>query len=255
MQSTSVRPAQTPVAVQAWLAYWRALSAWHRYRVDGLEHLLGDQPCLIVGYHGRPVAYDLCMLTAQIHDRLGYLPHGITLKVLDHGPGAKLLRELGFVSGDGPDLDAALQRNEHILVAPGGIREACRSFRDRYRVDWGERYGYLRLAHRLGLPIVPVAASGVDDAILGLNNGYQLGKQLGLPMGLPAWLGLGAVGVWPLAVPFPVAIRQRIGKPLALWQDTGNAEPTERQLADAHRQVQAAVQSLLDDLRRERQQP
>lgn len=253
-----MEPARSPqsqpsAAVRAWLAYWRALQVWHRYRVDGLDNLLGGEPCLIVGYHGRPVAYDLCMLTVQIHDRLGYLPHGITLQVLDHGPGARLLRELGFVSGDGPDLDAALARKEHILVAPGGIREACRSFRDRYRVDWGERYGYLRLARRLGLPIVPVAAWGVDDAILGLNNGYRLGKQLHLPLGLPAWLGIGALGVWPFSVPFPVAIHQRVGKPLVLWQSASPAKDEALLLADAHRQVQAAVQGLLDELRSEHQ--
>src|SRR5262249_17262564 len=116
----------------AWLAYWGALRAYHRYEVEGFEHLEGPA-ALLVGYHGRPIAHDLCMLTVTIHERLGYLPHGVIHAAFGEAP---VLRDvvdgLGFVTGDGPRVAEAVARGEHILVQPGGTREGCRSFRHRY---------------------------------------------------------------------------------------------------------------------------
>ncbi len=227
----------------AWLAYWRAMRRWHRFRTEGLHHL-DRGPVLLVGYHGRPIAHDLCMLTVDVFERQGHLPHGIIHGAFDTRPRLKaFIDDLGFVTGDSPALTQAVARGEHVLVAPGGTREGCRSFRDRYRVSWGPRTGYVKLAARLGIPIVPVGASGVDDVVLGLNDGYALGNRVGMPAGLPLWFGLGPTGFWPLTPTFPVAIRQRLGAPIP------PPDPRDRDaLAATHQAVTAAVQGLLDDL-------
>jgi hypothetical protein len=76
------------------------------------------------------------------------------------------------------------------------------------------------------MPIIPVVASGLERTFVGLNHG-------------PAWLALDIGGVWPLALPFPAKIRQRVGAPI---RPTGNVE-------DVHAQVTATMQSMLDGLR------
>jgi 1-acyl-sn-glycerol-3-phosphate acyltransferase len=228
----------------AWLALFRLARRYHRYEVAGFEHLAQPRAALLVGYHGRPVAYDLCMLGVTIHERLGYLPHGVVHRCVEHQPVMKWVSDrLGLITGDGPAVERAVARGEHILVQPGGTREGCRSFRQRYRVDWGPRMGYLRLALRHGLPIIPIAASGVDDGYLALNDGYRLGKRLGMPGGLPLWFGLGPLGPWPLSPPFPVKIRQVIGEPIV----PPPIDPDDPiALAALHRRVAGAVQHLLD---------
>lgn len=229
----------------AWLGYWRLMRRYHRYEVSGFEHLASGRAVLIVGYHGRPIAHDLCMLTVDVHDQLGYLPHGIIHGAFDRRPWLKApIDELGFVTGDGPELGAAVDRGEHVLVAPGGTREGCRDFRQRYRVSFGPRTGYLKLATRYRLPIVPVGASGVDDTYVGLNDGYALGKRLQVRGRLPVWFGVGPAGLWPLSPPFPVKIRQLIGAPLPPPADESPAT-----LAAAHQAVTTAVQQLLDRAR------
>ena len=239
-------------AQEGWLRFWGLMRRYHRYEVRGFENLRGG-PALLVGYHGRPLAFDQCMLTTVIHERMGYLPHGVIHGAFRTSPTmAKVIDGLGFVTGDGPAIAAAVEKGEHILVQPGGTREGCRSSKDRYRVDWGDRTGYLRLALRYRLPIVPVAGTGVDDAFIGLNNGYTLGKLLGAPAGVPVWLGLG-LGVWPFALPLPVKMTQVIGAPIhldtLLDPATGRAvdgkepEPLQR----LHRKIARAVQALLDE--------
>jgi 1-acyl-sn-glycerol-3-phosphate acyltransferase len=233
-----------------WLAVFRALRAWHRYEVMGLDTLLRPGAKLIVAYHGRPMAIDQCMLTVTLYERLGYLPHGIIHGYFGQNPLLRWVKDgLGFVTGDGPEIVEAVARGEHVLVQPGGTREGCRSFRHRYQVDWGDRLGYLRLAIRHGLPIVPAAGEGVDDLYLGLNDGYALGRRLGVPAGIPVWLGLGATGVWPLALPFPVKVTQRVGEPIERHLG-GRIDPSDRAaLLELHQEVRGAVQALMDRAR------
>jgi 1-acyl-sn-glycerol-3-phosphate acyltransferase len=239
-----------PLALRTWLGTFGLLRRYLRYEVVGLERLLTPGAKLLVAYHGRPMALDLCMLSVTMHERLGYLPHGIFHASIPRLPLAgRMMRELGFVTGDGPELGEAVQRGEHICVQPGGTREGCRSFRHRYRVSWGERTGYLRLAMKYRLPILPLAADGVDDLYLGLNDGYALGKRLRMPGRLPVWLGLGATGVWPLALPFPVKVTQYVGEPFEAHLRPGLDVRDGPALLALHRQVAASVQGLLNQAR------
>ncbi len=187
------------------------------------------------------------MLTVTLHERLGYLPHGVVHGAVDHEPLMRWVSSsLGFVTGDGAAVASARARGEHILVQPGGTREGCRSSLHRYRVDWGERMGYLRLALRHRLPIIPIAARGVDDGYLGFNDGHALGKRLGAPQRLPLWLGLGPLGLFPFSPPFPVKITQLVGEPIDPLAD-GPVDPDDRpRVLALHRRVAAAVQALLD---------
>lgn len=235
-----------------WLAYWRWWRLYHRYTVEGLEHLDGRRARVIAGYHGRPLAYDMCMLTVTLYERLGYMPHGTVHRGVRHVPPMHwLARGLGFVIEDGQELADAVARGEHVVVTPGGGEEGCRRFDDTYRVAWGTRTGYVRLAVKYGLEIVPVAAAGADDGFIGLNSGPVLGRALGLPRDYAwiVWLGLGPLGLWPLSPPFPVRMHQMIGPPIDP-RDDGVRSPDDREgLLRVHRRVTAAVQRLLDRAR------
>ena len=243
-------PAASGLPLALWLGYWGAAMRYHRYEVHGLSHLAGPRAALVVGYHGRPTAYDMCMLSVAVQRRHGYLPHGIFHSTFRKIPGWRwLIDGMGGIYGDDPRLGAVVARGEHIITVPGGTREAYRSFRQRYQVDWGRRTGYLRFAIKYGLPIIPVGASGIDDVHLGLNDGYRLGKRLGMPAQIPLWLGLGLVGVFPLSLPFPVKIRQLVGPPMPVTA-AGGLDPDDREaLLEVHQQVVSAVQGLVDRAR------
>jgi 1-acyl-sn-glycerol-3-phosphate acyltransferase len=235
------------LARSAWYAYWGAMRRYHRFEVRGLDRIERAGPALLVGYHGRPIAHDLCMLQALLRERRGPEPRPIIHATFDRVPVLRWLVEgVGFVTGDDASLTAAIGRGDPIIVTPGGTREGCRSHAHRYQVAWGDRIGYLKLALKYRLPILPVAASGVDDTYLGLNDGDAWSKRLGVPGRLPLWLGLGPLGLWPISPPFPVKIVQHIGEPIDLSGE-GPIDPSDRgRLLALHRRVVAAVQTLLE---------
>jgi hypothetical protein len=227
-----------------WFAYWRAMRRYHRYTVEGLDHLETGVPTLIVGYHGRPIAHDLCMLQSLLWERTGRFPRAVMHGAAPKVPGlAELSVGMRFLTGEPEGIAQAVADGDPIIVTPGGTREGCRSVRHRYEVSWGERHGYLRVAARHGLCIVPTGARGVDDTYVGLNDGYALGKRLKTPGKMPVWFGVGPLGLWPLSPPFPVRITTRIGAPIHLPP----LDPEDRAaFAAQHARVVAAVQGLME---------
>lgn len=243
-------PAQSLV-LHAWLRAWRAMQWYNDYKVDGLEHLLGKESVLVVGYHGRPWAWDMCMLMAAIYDRVGYYPHGIVHHGVD---GVSALRwvvdALGCTTGDDRTLVDAKKLGEHVFTTPGGGREAMRTFCSNYRVDWGHHTGYIRTALKHDMLLVPVAAAGADDTYVGLTNPYAIAEALAMP-GLRyriPWIGIGPLGVFPFSPPFPVRMRQIVGQPIDPVAAGARPDSSDSLLA-VHRVVTGAVQALLDRAR------
>jgi 1-acyl-sn-glycerol-3-phosphate acyltransferase len=224
------------------LATFRFWAQYFRFETEGFEIVATSEPSLIVAYHGGPWTFDLWMLAARMHDELGYFPRAVWHRMWWRVPGVRdAVTELGGIAGRPTDADVAAikSRGEHLVLAPGGTREGLRPFWQQRRVDFGRRRGYLRLARAHDLPIIPVVAAGLDQTFLGLNDGYALSRRLFGTDEVPTWLGLGLGGMWPLALPFPVKIRQQVGAPIQV-----GSLPLER----AHARVTATLQSMLDGL-------
>lgn len=236
----------------AWLAIWRLLQRYHRYSVEGLEHVDGPDATLVVGYHGRPWAWDMCMLMVAMYDRFGYYPHGIVHRGIDRLPGLRwFVDALGCVTGDGDAIAAAVARGEHLITTPGGGHEGCRTFVDNYRVDWGDHVGYLRLALKYDLHIVPAASAGADHTYIGLTEPDAIAARLGFPRyaAWVPWIGVGPLGLFPFSPPFPVRMRQLVGEPIDPRAEGYLRADDRASLLRLHRRVVAAVQALLDRAR------
>ncbi len=238
------------LARTAWITWWNAMRRYHRYEVVGAEHLSAARPALLAGYHGRPIAHDLCMLQMVEWERTGSIPRAFIHGAFEHNPALRAFIEgVGFLTGDEGQLRAALEAGDLLMVTPGGTREGCRSFRHRYEVDWGPRRGYLKLAIKHRLPIIPAASSGVDDMFVGLNDGDAWSRMLRVPHRMPAWIGVGPLGLWPLSPPFPVKVTQHIGTPITPHLEPGRRFDTPEALDTLHVEVTDAVQRLLDTAR------
>jgi hypothetical protein len=232
-----------------WLATMDMWRRWFGYTVEGIEHLRTHECKIVVGYHGRPLCWDLFLLGAAIHREQGYLPLALVHYDFMKWPYLRWLTEgLVWTTGKGPILDDAIAKGRHVILAPGGEREGLRPGWVRYQVDWPS-LGYLKLAIARGLEVVPVAASGVDDAYFGLNDNLATKQRLRLPKSVTStWMGLGPLGLYPMSPPFPVRIHQIVGAPVVPVYPADEREALlrdEAALRALHEQVQARVQSLL----------
>jgi len=234
-----------------WVAYWQLMRRYHRFEVNGIENVLRIRgPAVLVGYHGKPGARDLIMLQIQLLREHGQLTHAVVHDAAFSLPGLRSLAAgMLMIDRDRDTIAAVVARGEKLVITPGGIGEAWGSFRDRHRVNW-DGFGYLRLAARHRLPVIPVAGVGVDDAFVGLYNAHRLWKPLWerfkLPAGTGFWCGLGPLGLWPFTPPFPVRIVQHIGAPMDLDRMGVSGPGDDAALAAVHERVVATVQEMLN---------
>jgi 1-acyl-sn-glycerol-3-phosphate acyltransferase len=168
------------------------------------------------------------------------------------------LNAAGAVAANRDNARRAVARGASVLVFPGGDLDACKPFRDRYQIDFGRRRGFVRLAIREGLPIVPVVSAGAHESLLLLARGDRFARAVGLdrafrsnvfPVGFALPWGLVAGVPYP-HVPLPVKIHTRILAPLELGlppEAAGDDEAVEA----AYRTLVDAMQAEMNSIARE----
>ncbi|MBO0675950.1 acyltransferase family protein [Mycolicibacterium sp. S2-37] len=160
---------------------WLLASLYFRADVRGLDRIPKDGPVLLVGNHsGGNLPPDTFVFTLAFCSYFGVerpfyqLAHNLVVSV----PGLGWLRKFGTVAANHENARLALESGAALLVYPGGDYEVFRPSWERHRVDFGGRKGYVKLAREAGVPIVPVASVGGQEAALFLDRGQWLAKLL-----------------------------------------------------------------------------
>jgi 1-acyl-sn-glycerol-3-phosphate acyltransferase len=241
---------------------WLFASLYFRAEVRGLGNIPPDGPVLMVGNHsGGNMAPDMFVFglafTAYfgVERRLHQLAHNLVLSF----PGLGALRKLGAIAASRPNAEAVLDSGAALLVYPGGDYEVHRPVWERNEVDFNGRKGFLRLALRNDVPIVPIVAIGGQETSLFLSRGETLARTLRLdrilrlkvlPISLAIPWGLN-VGDFLGHVPLPAKITIEVLAPIDLRAELG----PQVDLEAAYELVIGRMQSALDALAAERRLP
>ena len=246
------------------------LMAWayrHYYRVStsGWENVPADEPVMFIGSHnGGIAAPDLHMM---LYDWCRYFGTQKPLYGLMHPevwtatPAvARIAAQMGAVKAHPKMGIAALNAGHSIVVYPGGASDVFRPWRDRHKIYFHNRKGFIKLALKKGVPIVPLISTGAHSTFFVLTDIYPLMEQLhqqGLPwlfgvdpevfpiyLGLPWIIGIGPVPHLPL----PVKIRTRVCQPIRFERTGANAAKDRAYVDACYEKVRAQMQTALDRL-------
>jgi len=240
------------------------MEIWGRYfgaEVSGFETLPEKGPFLLVGNHsgGNLVPDTAATIAAWYRERGRDEPLlGLALDAAFAIPGFEILmRKLGQVPANHENAVRVLREGSSVLVYPGGAHEAFRPFTDRNRVDFGGHKGFVRLALRTGVPVVPVVAHGGHHTTLVLSRGESLARILGTkrlridvsPISLQAPWGI-SFGLIP-GVPLPAKIRVEVGPPID-WSAYGPEAAEDPAVVDrCYAEITGRMQRTLDRLARD----
>ncbi|MBE9030012.1 acyltransferase family protein [filamentous cyanobacterium LEGE 11480] len=260
-----------PHVIEQWMPLWEWLyQHYFRVQADGWEHVPATGQVMLIGSHnGGLAAPDTVMMTYDWLRRFG--PERAAYGLMDpriwQGAlgTAQLATQIGAVRAHPRMGIAALERGASVLIYPGGARDVFRPHHQRHQVCLGDNQGFIKLALRYEVPIIPAISVGAHSTLVVLADLYPWMQQLherGLPWYLgidptvfPVYLGLPwglAIGPWP-NIPLPVPMQTRICPPIT-FKHYGRAASRDRAYVDAcHRQVQATMQVELDRLVQERQ--
>lgn len=186
------------------LFWYRHGRLWHGYEVDGLENIPNKGPALIVYYHGAlPIDHYYFIATCLLSKNR--LVKAIGDRFLFKIPGWEpLLSVLQVSPGSVEDSSRALRDGQILSVAPGGVFEA--QFGDEtYKLLWGKRIGFAKVALQGHAPIIPVFTENVREAFRTISFGRSWFQKLYQKFRLP---------IVPIFGGFPVKMRTIIGKPI-----------------------------------------
>jgi 1-acyl-sn-glycerol-3-phosphate acyltransferase len=138
---------------------------WTSPSWDGLERIPRSGPFLLIGNHSAGLgAIDTLLLSATVYEQRGRALRTAGDRMHWRVPGWRdLLERLGGVDGTRENCAALMRAGEPMLIFPGGAREVAKRRGEEYRLIWGERVGFARLAIAHGYPIIPFATVGGDD--------------------------------------------------------------------------------------------
>lgn len=220
---------RNPETIKTWLFYAQWFYKYYfQTETDGWENLPETGGALIVGSHNGGLACPDMMITLYDWfrhfgtERPAYgLMHPHVWKV--YRPLAHLASQLGAIQAAPRMAIPALRRGACVLVYPGGAKDVFRPYWERDRIKFCDHKGFIKLALRENVPIVPIVSWGAHETLFVLADIYEPMKALLETFNLPwlfnldpevfpIYLGLPwGVAFGPLMnIPLPVKIRVRM---------------------------------------------
>lgn len=155
---------------------------YFRCEMSGWENV-PESKALFVGNHNGLLTFEVLMLFYAWWKQFGWskralgLAHGIAL----NNPFFRwLLPRIGAIPADPDVAYEAMARDYSLLVYPGGEKESFRPYKDRKKVDFYQRKGFIRLALRAKVPIVPIVSVGAHESYVILHRGEEIAEKLDL---------------------------------------------------------------------------
>ena len=200
--------------------YWR--TQWL-----GLENVPSRGAALLVGNHAGTLPFDALVVKFGILDRhparrhLRLLAADLTFRMPFVGP---LARKMGNTLACDDDALRLLSAGELVGVFPEGYKGLGKGWRNRYRLQRFGRGGFVQIALRAGVPLVPVAIVGSEEIYPMVANAKPLARLGGLPYFpiTPTFPWLGPLGLVPLPSKWVVEFGQPIPTVefgAGAWQD------------------------------------
>lgn len=140
-----------------------------------LEGLPRDRPIIIVGNH-QTYALDMYALVEDVAAEADMLLRGLAhpgafIPAKEDGKNAlpevltNTFKTFGAVPVSPQNFYRLLQRNEAILLYPGGVREGFKRKHEAYRLFWPHKSEFVRMAALFNATILPMSSVGIDDSL------------------------------------------------------------------------------------------
>ena len=142
---------------------------WFRVEAEGVEHVPSEGGALLVSNHSGALPPDAPMIMQAIrHEHPAPRPLYILAEHWFKGyPGVSMLtNKIGVVPAHPANAQRLLSDERRLaLVFPEGQKATRKLYWQRYKLRRFGRGGFVRTAMRAGVPLIPVAVVGAEDAM------------------------------------------------------------------------------------------
>jgi len=237
------------------LLYGPVYRNWFRAEWEGLEKIPARGGALLVANHAAAIPSDAPVIMHGIETELERPVYALADFMFRRTPvvGTIWSRVGGVAAHPDNAYRLLADQQELVLVFPEGTKGTSKTYDNRYRLKRFGRGGFVEIAMRAGVPVIPIAVVGAEESMPTLWRSPTVAKILGLPY-FPITanqlvLGplLGLVGY------FPAKFKLRVLDPVDLGVPPDQERYSKSRVMDAAEGIRMSIQEALYDMLRARQ--
>jgi 1-acyl-sn-glycerol-3-phosphate acyltransferase len=228
-------------------------SKWFRVEWEGLEKIPAEGGALLVANHAGAIPSDAPVIMHGVEKELERPVYGLadyffrTVPVI-----GTLWARAGGVSARPANAYRLLKEQQQLaLVFPEGTKGPSKSFTDRYQLRRFGRGGFVEIAMRAGVPVIPIAVIGSEEAMPVVLRLPSLAKALGVPY-FPITANLLAMGPLGIVMPFPAKFKLRVLDPVHFDVPADQERYSKSRVMEESEQIRSKLQESVYDMLRDR---
>jgi 1-acyl-sn-glycerol-3-phosphate acyltransferase len=228
-------------------------SRWFRAEWVGLEKIPTEGGALLVANHAGAIPSDAPVIMHGIEKELERPVYGMadyffrTIPVV-----GTLWARAGGVSARPANAYRLLKEQQQLaLVFPEGTKGPSKSFTDRYQLRRFGRGGFVEIAMRAGVPVVPIAVVGSEEAMPIVLRLPSVAKALRVPY-VPITANVLTMGPLGVVLPFPAKFKLRVLDPVHFDVPPDQERYSKSRIMEESERIRTHLQEAVYDMLRDR---
>ena len=227
---------------------------WFRVEWEGLDKVPSDGGALLVANHAGAIPVDAPLLMLGLETELGRPVYCLADRMFRSLPIAGTIwARAGGVSAH-PDNAYRLLHDDRAftLVFPEGTKGTGKLFTERYQLSRFGRGGFVEIAMRAGVPVVPIAVMGSEETMPTVAHFEGAARLLGVPY-VPLTANMLLLGPLGIVTPFPAKVRFRVLDPVRFDVEPDQERYPKSRVYDEAEAIRSRIQEALLDMLAARQ--
>lgn len=228
-------------------------SKWFRTEWEGLEKIPDAGGALLVANHAGAIPSDAPVIMHGIEKELGRPVYGLADYFFRTVPVVGTLwARAGGVSARPANAYRLLKEQDQLaLVFPEGTKGPSKSYTDRYQLRRFGRGGFVEIAMRAGVPVIPIAVVGSEEAMPVVFRLPTLARALGVPY-VPVTANLLTMGPLGVVMPFPAKFKLRVLDPVHFDVPPDQDRYSKSRIMEESERIRSHLQEAVYDMLRDR---
>ncbi len=226
---------------------------WFRVEWEGLEKIPERGGALLVCNHAGAIPSDAPVIMHGIEEELGRPVYGMADYFFRTVPflGTAWARAGGLTAHPDNALRLLRDRGQLALVFPEGTKGPSKTYKDRYRLRRFGRGGFVEIAMRAGVPVVPIVCIGAEESMPIVFRLPSLAKALGVPY-VPVTANMLLLGPLGVLGYFPSKFKLRVLDPVRFDMPSGQERYSKSRIMDEAEKIRGQMQETILDMLRDR---
>src|SRR5437660_1347517 len=188
-----------------------------RVEWEGLEKIPTEGGALLVANHAAAIPSDAPVIMHGIEEELKRPVYGLADHIFKAMPlvGTMWARAGGVAAHPENAYRLLREQQQLVLVFPEGTKGPGKLYSERYQLRRFGRGGFVEIAMRAGVPVIPIAVMGAEESMPIVYKNATLAKLVGAPYA-PLTANMLLLGPLGLLMYFPPKVKLRLLDPVHL---------------------------------------